>query len=69
MATFIWMIARLDEFFISVNGQSLRIRNRPLSHLLYSAPIKDCSQYSSAVGSARHYTNAGLEESHRACLR
>jgi hypothetical protein len=25
VCAFIWMIARLDEFFISVNGQSLRI--------------------------------------------
>jgi hypothetical protein len=25
IATFIWMITRLDEFFISVNGQSVRI--------------------------------------------
>ena len=35
VCAFIWMIARLDEFFISVNGQSLRIPSVAASGSLY----------------------------------
>jgi hypothetical protein len=51
VCAFIWMIARLDEFFISVNAQSVRIPARGSRRTSFAESAKSCPSTETAAES------------------